>query len=471
MDHQEMNELLHSYGADPDVLSEYHCQPIHMRIVRDVVKLRTMTGTWALKKVYMSVEQLEQVYQITEHVARAKKFSVPRFIFSRYGDPYVVHPSGLYYMTAWTVGRELDLRKESNLFAAVDLMARWHQAAIGFHTSTPSSKPENISERLYNGFHTLKQAFISASQHEHPGPFEKLLMASMEELKYRVEVAINRFASVNLPYVEETAKKYGSICHGNFTKKNILYDGQTYTVTNYDAVHLAPPVYDFALFLHRYMPAYQWNEQVLLDSIKTYISVCPPTDTFRDVLAAILGAPFRPLQIITWYVQQGVSWEEEDYVDAFELAMELEEARENAVYALFGKDESGEGIENTLPVRLTQFHAMESGVAPLSTSILNDSLDRPEVDQMELETLKKETDEKQVEIEKKGTSSKSEHAKKNKARRLSTTKIASKLPAKSTPNEEAAKKVGPSMFSDSIHPSLAHPDLWTTDKSSSKNNK
>src|SRR5579875_1439406 len=319
MEHDEIIQLLQAYGADPDVLSEYHCWPLRVRIVRSVVKLRTPVGTWALKKVYMPESRLEHIYQVTEHIARAGTLTVPRFIKSRYGDPYVVHPSGLYYMTAWISGREADLRKENHLLEGAGLLARWHRAAAGFHSPGDwEGQAESMIERLQGGKTAFKLAYDRARQTAHPSPFERLLLASAEELNERINYAESRFQKAGLAKLEDHARRLGLLCHGNFTKKNILHDGEAYTVVNYDSVHPGPPLYDFALFIHRYLPSYDWNEDILESVVAAYETEYGYQPEQRFQLSALLGAPFRPLQVIAWYLNKTVDWDEEDFVDALE---------------------------------------------------------------------------------------------------------------------------------------------------------
>jgi len=328
LEQDDVSEVLLAYGADPEVLQEYNCVASRARLVRDVVKLRTPYGPLAFKKVYMPDVQLEYVYQVTEHVATYPGLSVPRFIRTRYGDPYVLHRSGNYYVTAWATGREADIRKERHLIQCAGVLATWHQAAAEFRPDT-DWKPPGISlvERLKAGRAAVLLLKERVHRQAQPSAFQKLFLAGCDELVDRVADSERTFAEMDFVQVELQSLHQGSMCHGNFTKKNLLFNGTDYTVVHYEAVQPGPNVYELALYLHRYLPSFDWQPDVLQATVAEYERIAGYKAEFRNQLAALIRAPFRALQIASWYLERAVSWEEEDYVDALERAFELDEVR------------------------------------------------------------------------------------------------------------------------------------------------
>lgn len=335
IDQDDVAQVLLSYGADPEVLYEYNCSATRARLVRDVVKLRTPYGPWAFKKAYLSEEELEYVYQVTEHVAAYQSMVAPRFIHTRYGDPYILHLSGNYYVTAWPSGREPDLRKERHVVACAGVLSSWHTAAKGFTANLewePNSIP--LTHRLSLGKDAILRLQAHFTQSPKPSAFQKIFLAGVEELLERVAHTERLFEAVDFSGVEVASRKIGSVCHGNFAKRNLLYTGDAYTVIGYESVRPGPPVYELALYLHRYLPSYAWQPDVLEAAVAEYERVAGYTPDFRMQLAALVTAPFRALQIVSWYLDRTVDWSEEDFVDALEFALELDEARTSSAMRL-----------------------------------------------------------------------------------------------------------------------------------------
>lgn len=324
-------DVLAAYGADPAVLEEYDCLPLRVRLVRDVLKIRTPSGSRMLKKVYMSDQRLDYVYRCTEYIAAGGLANVPRFIRNRYGDPYVEHQSGLYYMTSWLSGREPDLRKPSELFATARLLARWHQSAAafeaddGWHPDHPT-----MASRLTAAQTDLREAVTQARSGRPDDPFDRLLLACADELGERTDTAIRELTQVDLQAMETEAQQRRWLCHGGFVRHNLLFDGETYFVLNYDAVYRGPPLAELALFLHRYLPAFEWDATILARTVDAYMSIWGRSSGDVERISALLAAPLRSLQAVSWRLRKAKDWDDEDYVDYLEASLELEEARERA---------------------------------------------------------------------------------------------------------------------------------------------
>jgi CotS family spore coat protein len=327
---QPLEVLLH-YGADPEVLEEYDCVPLKARIVHDVVKVRTASGSRSLKKVYLPVERMEDVFRCTEYMAghRGRLSFVPRLIRTRYGDPYVNHSSGLYYMTAWRAGREADFRKEAEFLAGGQLLAHWHQATEGC-PCPDSGQMVDMTMRMEESLAQIQGHQSRLRSSESNRPFERLFLSCCDELLERGHLSIEQLHGAGLKAADAAARKRGLLCHGNLSRQNVVYDGATYTLLNYERVYAASPLNDLALYIHRYMPAYDWDAQILGRVVSDYREAWMDETFDEYVMYALLGAPLRSLQVITWYFNRAKDWDEEDFIDYLEAALELEEVREAA---------------------------------------------------------------------------------------------------------------------------------------------
>lgn len=332
MEQDYVLEALLAYGADPEVLEEYDCVPVKARVVHDLVKVRTASGSRAFKKVYVSVPRLDYVFRCTEFIAgqQNQRLSyVPRFIRTRYGDPYVNHTSGLYYMTSWRSGREADLRKEAEFVATAQVLARWHEATEGCPHTHPGH-PADMAVRIQESLQTIQSHQVTVRDAGAPSPFERLFLSCSDELLARGHDVVEQLQRAGLKDVEAAARRRGLLCHGNLSRQNVIYDGSTFALLHYDHVQLGSPLTDLALYIHRYLPSYEWDPEVLGRVVSAYRETWQDAAFDEDVLYALLGAPLRSLQVVTWYFQRAKDWDEEDYIDYLETALELEEAREAA---------------------------------------------------------------------------------------------------------------------------------------------
>jgi len=327
-------EVLLAYGAHPDVLFDYGLTALRARIVRDVVKLKTPGGNFALKKSFASQTRLDYIYAFSEYMHHTGYPSVPRMVRTRYGDSYVLHPTGLYYVTAWTAGRELDITKPHELVSAIQTLAGWHLSARGFIPPLGHSPMLPFERRLTHSMEVLQQAIQEAEARQQKSPFEKLLLAAATELTERTNAAMAACQHSDFVFLQRQAEKESLMCHGNYAKSTVLFDGEAFRVQHYDKIYQGHPVYDVATFLQRYLPSHRWDADILCKVVDSYLDVAGESHHFRQVLYTLLGAPVRALQGVVWYLQRSKEWEEEDYVDYLEASLELEEPREAARFSV-----------------------------------------------------------------------------------------------------------------------------------------
>jgi Ser/Thr protein kinase RdoA (MazF antagonist) len=282
--------------------------------------------------------RLDAAFLCAEHVAKSGFANVPRFIRTRYGDPYVRHATGQYYMTRWWPGKELDVQSADELFAALRVLGEWHLAARGgLPADVALLPPPSFAERLRRLHSDLVRYRQIAEAERGTTQFSRLFDASADELQRWVEAALENLTEPRFFCAEAEWAANGWVCHGDFTRHNLTFDGAAYTVWNYDKVHPGLPLVDAALFLHRSMPTFDWAPDVLGEAVQRYRESAPGAGE-PALLAALLSVPLRTMQVVSRYYQRTGNWDEEDLVDALESSLELDLKRRAACHAVFAED-------------------------------------------------------------------------------------------------------------------------------------
>ncbi len=326
-----------AYGIDPEVLEEYDCVPIRAHLVRNMVKVQTASGWRALKRVTIPSVRLDAAFRCAEHVAKSGFANVPRFIRTRYGDPYVRHATGQYYMTRWWPGEELNVQSSEDLLAGLRVLAEWHLAARGGLPAEVASAPApSFVERLRRMRSELASYRQIAEAEGTATKFGQLFAAFADELQERVESALAKLEEVQFTRAEAESAANGWVCHGDFTRHSLTFDGATYTVWNYERVHPGLPLMDAALFLHRSLPVFDWAPDVLAEAVQSYRE-CAPDAGEPALLASLLSVPLRSLQVVSKYYQGSRDWDEEDLVDLLESSLELDAKRTQACQEVFAE--------------------------------------------------------------------------------------------------------------------------------------
>lgn len=330
---EPVSEVLRTCGMEEEVLDEYGLIPVNARAARGGVKLRTASGARLLKRVQMPPDRLRYVFFGAEYASSQGLPGVPRFIRNRYGDPFVIHETGLYYLTAWVSGREPDARKVTDLAVCAAELARWHAAMSGFGRTLdglPESRP--LPDRLAAALPELERGPDPSSASE---PFARRDAACRGALAERLRFALAACAEADYESLHASSRAQGHTCHGRFVRHNLVYTGNRWCVLDYDRIHPGPPVEDLALFLHRYLPAHDWSADVLARAVAAYEAVRPLDERERAVLAALLSAPLRSVQMVLRYMHQARAQDADESVDVLASSLMLEERRQATVTNVF----------------------------------------------------------------------------------------------------------------------------------------
>ncbi|HEU4964871.1 MAG TPA: CotS family spore coat protein, partial [Bacilli bacterium] len=355
-DERDLLEAFDGIGGDPEVLREWDLPIDKVKKVRGVLKIRTAVGNRMLKRLTVSEERLQFIQAVTDHLAANGFTQVPRFIRTKYGDPYVVHETGLYYLTEWFSGKEADLKKPKNVFLAAETLARFHLAGQEFASriEQPDTREDfgtiwgTYRAKLESYDHNIEDrrelTVMDTSFREHREDLEKMIKHAQHQLE-------------ESPYEEilDWAEEHKTICHGSYSRQNLIVDKDKMAVVDFDHCHYGHPVHDIGGMLTRYMPRYDWDPEVGISILDMYRSVREISAEEMTVLAAYLTFPTRTFQVVESYFERTKEWEVDRFASRFKKALKLDSAREAFVQELITRY----GLEMAAPDFAPQIEGVE----------------------------------------------------------------------------------------------------------------
>jgi CotS family spore coat protein len=379
---REIYEEFVDAGYDPEILREYDLIPERARQVRGVLRLKTRSGYRMLKRVNTSEARLKFVFEALEYIY--PRFShVPRFIRTKYADPYVVTMQGLYYLTDWLPGREAELKKPKHLFIATEMLGRLHQAGKGYeaHGFVDAGKGDFLA--TLTTYRTKIDSYVEfATERANQTAFDLHFLAQKDQLITLMEHALEQLQSSPYHEVLESAKDAKTLCHGSFSKQNVLIDGKTASIVDFDHCHYGPPVCDIGAFLHRYMPKYSWDVEVGQSILDIYQGVRPLSQEEMHVLLAYMSFPLKPVQIVSWYYEGLRGWSDEKYGKQLTKALQAETGRDIFIRDLAGRYNLA--VHMPTYTQETDFEEMEGEFASPEETEQEDTLqEQPQQQQLE----------------------------------------------------------------------------------------
>jgi len=332
---RELLEQFDFYGGDPEVLREWDLKVERLRQVRGVLRLDTSVGYRVLKRTTTSEARLRFIHGVVEHLSNNGFPYVPRFIRTKYGDPYVVHPTGLYYLTERLPGKEADLKKTKNIFLAAETLAHLHKAGEGFEGGGFGQETREDFTAQWGKYKAKLQSYDAHLEDvREQTSMDQLYLEHRKDLAQMIEHASVQLAESPYAEILGWARENKTICHGSYSRQNLLTDKERIWVVDFDHCHYGHPVHDIGSLLTRYMPRYQWDSEIGFSILDVYRNVRPITTEEMTVLAAYLAFPHRTLQVVEAYFERTRDWDVDKFASRFRKALKLDTARETFVQDL-----------------------------------------------------------------------------------------------------------------------------------------
>ncbi|QQE77019.1 phosphotransferase [Alicyclobacillus sp. SO9] len=326
--------MLHSYGIPADIVEEYDCVPVRIRRVGDTVKLQTMFGARAVKAVSERLANVQNAFTVTEYLAGQGVPRVPRFIRNRYGDPYVRDGNRFYYMTDWIGGRALEVRHKEHMARAVEELALWQRNTMGALGTGDSVRPaQGFQEKLQRLYDKSASFWKDVREKTERTEFERLFLGFAQDVLLRTQEAMDRLTALDFATHETQMCAMGWVCHGNFSAAHIRYDGEFYTIVDYDSVGPGAPLSDLVYFMNSHMNEHAWDAGLLKELVETYLREVSGADDWGVYIAAMLRAPLDILQLVEIYQSQDFK-DEGLFSDVLEHSLELLETKSKGLEQL-----------------------------------------------------------------------------------------------------------------------------------------
>jgi CotS family spore coat protein len=336
---KELLEVFDLYGADPEILREWDLAVEKIKPVRGVLRIKTSSGTRMLKKVTTSESRLRFIHGAIEHLASNGLPNVSRFIRTKYGDPYVVAGQELYYLTDWLPGKEADLKKTKNLFLAAETLARLHIAGAGYEGGGFGQETREDFSAQWGRFRAKLESYDEAleDRRDEFTAMDQLYGQHRAELRKMIDHAESQLVVSPYGQILEWAREHRTICHGSFTRQNLIIDNERMGVIDFDHCHYGHPIHDVGALLARYMPRYQWDAEIGFSILDVYRAVREVTHEEVTVLAAYLAFPQRTLSVVEAYFEGTKDWDAGRFASRFRKSLVLDHGRETFVQDLIDR--------------------------------------------------------------------------------------------------------------------------------------
>lgn len=265
---------------------------------RVVYKVTNNNKSYALKKVYYSLEDLLYVYSAMEWLSR-NNINVPKFIHTNTSGRYVEYNNMLFVLTPWIAGYKCDFDNPTHLFNSCTTLGKMHARSTNFIPIIGSSNRESLGDYYIYALKHFEQ-FIkcSAFAYINQDKFSKKFLSTYDNNLKLAELSLYIASSINNNNLSI------SLCHGDYVNKNILFDknNETYII-DFDKCKKDYCAHDLSYFLRRLLKRdnTNWNVELTTSLIQYYNSEKKLTTDDIKYIISYLIFPQKCLKIAKDY--------------------------------------------------------------------------------------------------------------------------------------------------------------------------
>ncbi|TLS39222.1 spore coat protein YsxE [Pseudalkalibacillus caeni] len=296
------------------LLFQYDLYPERVIKKKNVLKVFTKNGTYALKKTKLTRSQAEWLFHVHERLAYiGYKYYIPLYR-TKYGDPFVFDQYNTYYLMPWVEDDRHYANREAMMISNLAALHNQTVKEQEYSEEIISNSYQQLTKRWEGRQLEMERYIESVEKRVYLSPFEQSFVTNFHRLMHMTDKARNHLYQWQQKVKEK--KRYRSVlCHGRVSPGHfIIHQGKGFFI-NFDHAVLDTPVRDLAYFLRSSMRAANWNERKAKDWFTQYQERFPLYEEEKSLLASYLTYPEIVFNSVDLYRSNRQNWPQIKHVN------------------------------------------------------------------------------------------------------------------------------------------------------------
>ncbi|HHV92972.1 MAG TPA: CotS family spore coat protein [Firmicutes bacterium] len=301
--HSGFRKVLSQYGVLQSLAEAYDLRIFHAEGKGRVFRINTSQGWKKIKRFKYSLPELEYVHGVLEHLAgKGWKRALP-FHLTKDGLPYVEIPEGLFYVTSWIQGEEINSDDPFHLEMAAKIIGEMHRLLQDHRgpDNCPRSFPAHWQDK-YAGQAEDLERYRQQAESARKGKFGRRF--------WKVADDFIRLISIGLQLLDEAGydrlmqvEDFITVCHTSPTAGNLIAgsDGKIYLI-DFDNARADLRIYDLGKMILRHSG---WDIDKAVFIIRSYQEANPLTREEISLLPGLCAFPTKGWQVARSFFEEG----------------------------------------------------------------------------------------------------------------------------------------------------------------------
>jgi spore coat protein I len=330
------------------VLEQYGIQPENMVVVQSgsiktVWKIRTAGRTLCLKRLRQTIDKA--LFSVNAQIyVKSNGGLVPGVISDRNRQPIVQYNDQLFVLYEWINGTDLNFGSPAELRQAVQGLARFHIASMGYRPEGESRVSTKLGKwpEQYISMKNKLTSWKETAAHS-PSSVQGLAhstastyLKSADSMINLAQQAIGRIEQSRYARISEINSGSVVLCHQDYGKGNAIALGSDIYVLDLDGVTYDLPARDLRKIIGKISENRgQWQAGTIQEILGWYAGVNPQNEDERDALFIDLLFPHWFYGLVKNQFQGGKSLKAAE----IERIAKLEESKITILKTFFNRSE------------------------------------------------------------------------------------------------------------------------------------
>ena len=315
-----------------EVLDQYDMELCSTRKIRGAFFCETDRGSLLLKPVSFSEKKVPLLMKLCEHLEQNGAFHVDTPVLTRDGTGLATYPGGgRYLLKKWFSGRECDVRRETDLLAAVGNLARLHGQMFWTDEELTPSVGRDLRDEFLSHNRELKKVRAFIRKRTLKGDFELLYLKCFEEMFELAQTAYENLQASSYETLYQKSLEEKRLVHGDYNYHNVLFLSDQVATTNFEQFHIDVQMADFYYYFRKVMEKHQWDCGLGMKLLEEYDRVRRLEKKELEYLAIRLSYPEKFWKIANSYYHSNKAWMPEKNMEKLRICIAQTEARKGFV--------------------------------------------------------------------------------------------------------------------------------------------
>ncbi len=243
------------------ILDNYDFQILRTWKGRGAILCETNQGIKILKEYNGAKDKIKMQHNILLHVKENGFDNIEEIVLNKEGEPFCVDADATTYIVKnYFEGRECNIKDENECFIAVRKLARLHNAMTLPQITEKIELTElPISYEFDKRNKELRKVRRYLKEKSQKTDFELFLLKNYDYFYGKAKETTGELNKYPLKKWLKQLSETGTFSHGDYQYHNILFQGDSVNIVNFEKYILDNPIRDLYLFTRKLLEKNEWD--------------------------------------------------------------------------------------------------------------------------------------------------------------------------------------------------------------------